>query len=252
MAKKDDFFIRENEIPFVPDEYYAPMKLYVKFLDAFAQSTYKSIYVIDYYKKNFLYVSNNPLFLCGMTAKKVQEMGYEFYINQVPESNLPMLFEINRAGFLFAQNVPAENLLEYTLSFDFQIKQPEGKDLMINHKVTPLHLTYEGKIWLALCTVSLSSHTQIGNIEVMRRGYNSRWKYSTKTHTWKECEGVALKDYEKEVLYLSAQGYTMSEISKRMYKSIDTIKGYKRQIFEKLDVGSITEALFMVINQKMI
>ena len=222
------------------------------FWTAFARSSYKSIYVIDYYKKNFLYVSNNPLFLCGMSAKEVREMGYEFYINQVPESNLPLLLEINRAGFLFAQNVPAENRLEYTLSYDFQIKQPIGKDLLINHKITPLHLTDDGKVWLALCTASLSSHTHIGNIEVTRKRFNSRWKYSLGTHCWKECAGVELKDYEKEVLYLSAQGYTTNEISERMCKSVDTIKGHKRQIFEKLDVGGITEAVSMVINKKMI
>ncbi len=222
------------------------------FWTAFARSSYKSIYVIDYYKKNFLYVSNNPLFLCGMSAKEVREMGYEFYINQVPESNLPLLLEINRAGFLFAQNVPAENRLEYTLSYDFQIKQPTGKDLLINHKITPLHLTDDGKVWLALCTASLSSHTHIGNIEVTRKRFNSRWKYSLGTHCWKECAGVELKDYEKEVLYLSAQGYTTNEISERMCKSVDTIKGHKRQIFEKLDVGGITEAVSMVINKKMI
>ena len=252
MTTKDDFFIKENEIDFIPDEYYAPMKLYVQFLDAFARSTYKSIYVIDYYKKNFLYVSENPLFLCGIHAKEVREMGYEFYINQVPESNLPLLLEINRAGFLFAQNVPAENRLEYTLSYDFQIKQPKGKDLLINHKITPLHLTDDGKVWLALCTASLSSHNNVGNIEVTRIGYNTRWKYNLETHCWKESEGVDLTDSEKEVLYLSTQGYTMNEISEHMYKSLDTIKGYKRQIFEKLDVGSITEAISMVINKKMI
>ena len=27
------------------------------------QPTYKSVYIIDYFKKNFLYVSENPLFL---------------------------------------------------------------------------------------------------------------------------------------------------------------------------------------------
>lgn len=252
MVKKDDFFIRENEIPFVPDEYYVPMKLYVQFLDAFARSTYESIYVIDYYKKNFLYVSDNPLFLCGIEANKVQEMGYEFYINQVSESNLLLLLEINRAGFIFSKSVPAENRLEYTLSYDFQIKQPNGKDLLINHKITPLHLTDDGKVWLALCTASLSSHSGAGNIEITRKGYNTRWKYNLETHRWKECEGVYLKEHEKEVLYLSAQGYTMSEIAERMFKSLDTIKGYKRQIFEKLDVGGITEAISMAINKKMI
>ncbi len=34
-----------------------------------------SIYVIDFNKKGFLYVSDNPLFLCGMSAEQVREMG---------------------------------------------------------------------------------------------------------------------------------------------------------------------------------
>lgn len=28
-------------------------------IDAFSRTTYKSVYVIDYYRQNFLYVSNN-------------------------------------------------------------------------------------------------------------------------------------------------------------------------------------------------
>jgi hypothetical protein len=83
MIESKDFFIRENEITYVSDEDYSLMELYIQFLDAFARTTYKSIYVIDYYRKNFLYVSDNPLFLCGMSAAQVQEMGYEFYIKQV-------------------------------------------------------------------------------------------------------------------------------------------------------------------------
>lgn len=252
MTVKDDFFIKENEINYIPDEYYAPMNMYVQFLEAFARSTYQSIYVIDYYKKNFLYVSDNPLFLCGKSAKEVLDMGYEFYLNHVPENNLPLLLEINRAGFSFAKDIPPENRLEYTLSYDFQIKQPEGRNLLINHKITPLYLTDDGKIWLTLCTASLSSRSSIGNIEAMRKGYNMIWKYSLENHCWSESVGIDLKDHEKEVLFLSAQGYTMSEISERMFKSIDTIKGYKRQIFEKLDVDNITEAVKMAMNEKLI
>ncbi len=252
MAKKDDFFIDENKIAFIPDEYYAPIKMYVQFLDAFARCTYKSIYVIDYYKKNFLYVSDNPLFLCGKTAEEVWEMGYEFYLNQVPESNLPLLLEINRAGFTFAKDIPAENRLEYTLSYDFQIKQPKGQKLLINHKITPLYLTDNGEIWLALCTASLSSNTDIGNIEVTRTGYNVCWQYCLETHSWTERMDVDLKEYEKEVLCLSAQGHTMNEISVQMCKSLDTVKGYKRQIFDKLEVGSITEAISVAVNKKLI
>lgn len=252
MIKKDDFFIEENRISCIPDECYAPMKMYVQFLDAFARSTYKSIYVIDYYKKNFLYVSDNPLFLCGMHAEEVREMGYEFYIEHVPESNLSLLLEINRACFSFIEEIPVENRLEYSLSYDFQIKQPDGKELLINHKMTPLQLSCDGKIWLTLCTASLSSHSSIGNIEVKRVGFSTRWRYSLATHSWTEYVGINLTAPEKEVLCLSAQGCTMSDISKKMCRSLDTIKGYKRHIFSKLGVASTTEAINMAINEKMI
>ncbi|MDR1645366.1 MAG: LuxR C-terminal-related transcriptional regulator, partial [Tannerellaceae bacterium] len=113
-------------------------------------------------------------------------------------------------------------------------------------------LTKEGKVWLALCTASISSQVKAGNIEIARKGYNKRWVYSLEGNKWKECVGIELKDAEKDVLRLSAQGYTMNEISNLLCKSLDTIKGYKRQLFEKLDVDNITEAISFAIIRKLI
>ena len=42
-------------------------------IEAFSRLTYKSVYIIDYYKRNFLYVSQNPLFLCGLSPEEVKE-----------------------------------------------------------------------------------------------------------------------------------------------------------------------------------
>ena len=69
------------------------------------------------------------------------------------------------------------------------------------------------------------------------------WKYSFEGHRWKECEGVVLKEEELEVLRLSAAGFTMNEIAERMYRSLDSIKTYKRHAFERLGVANITEAI---------
>ncbi len=80
MITPEDFFIKENEIEYVPDEKYALMNIFTDFLDSISQTTYHSFYVIDYYKKNFLYVSDNPLFLCGYSSNEVLKMGYGFYI----------------------------------------------------------------------------------------------------------------------------------------------------------------------------
>ncbi|MBQ3632216.1 MAG: response regulator transcription factor, partial [Prevotella sp.] len=46
----------------------------------------------------------------------------------------------------------------------------------------------------------------------------------------------------------SAQGYTMKEISDHICRSFDTVKFYRRQLFEKLDVANITEAIAFATN----
>ena len=94
MAQIDEFFFDTNRVEGITEADYERAKPYVEAAQAFAQSTYQSIYIIDYFRKNFLYVSDNPLFLCGHTAEEVRQMGYGFYINNVPADEQPMLTEL--------------------------------------------------------------------------------------------------------------------------------------------------------------
>ena len=65
-------------------------------------------------------------------------------------------------------------------------------------------------------------------------------------------EGITLSETEREVLRLSAQGYTMNDIADRLCKSVDTIKACKRNLFAKIGVKNIAEALFHATNYQMI
>lgn len=129
-----------------------------------------------------------------------------------------------------------------SLSIHFHLNS-ETKSKLINHQLTPILLNDEGKIWIAMCVVSLSSHKTAGHVELHKSGLSKYWKYSLKEHRWKECEEAVLKEEELEVLRLSAAGFTMNEIADRMCRSLDSIKTYKRHAFKKLDVANITEAV---------
>ena len=61
---------------------------YLEVVKAFARLSYESVYVIDYSRMAFEYVSDNPLFLCGYTAQEVLEMGYDYYFRNVPPADL--------------------------------------------------------------------------------------------------------------------------------------------------------------------
>ena len=247
MTQIEDFFNEKNRVESITEADYLRIKPYIETAKAFAQTTYQSIYIIDYFKKSFLYVSDNPIFLCGHSAKEVMEMGYGFYLNHVPEIEIPMLTELNQAGFSAFNATPREDKMRCLMSYDFHILSNKKK-LLVNHKITPLLLNELGQVWLALCTVSLSSHKEAGHIEFRRMGTSQHQVYSLTEHQWIPQEEIKLKPEEKEVLVLSAQGYTMKEIAEKVCKSIDTVKFYRKQVFEKLEVENITEALSFAIN----
>ena len=94
------------------------------------------------------------------------------------------------------------------------------KRKLINHQLTPVLLTDEGKIWIGMGIVSLSSHRTAGHVEFHRRGSGTYWTYSFEGHQWNECSGVSLKEEELEVLRLSAAGLTMVEIAGRMCHAV--------------------------------
>lgn len=251
MTQVDDFFILSNYVHDISEEEYKKADLLIKVFDALARTTYQSIYIIDYYRRNFLYVSDNPLFLCGHTSEEVRELGYMFYLNHVPATEQNMLTEINKAGFNFFDKIPIEERLNYTISYDFHLKMNK-KEILINHKLTPVLLANDGRIWLAACTVSLSAYNSPGHIELRKAGSTEYWIYSLEKHRWIENKGIVLNEKEKDILTLSAQGYTMNEIADKLCLAIDTIKFYKRRLFDKMEVKNITEALSFATNYKLL
>lgn len=225
---------------------------YLEAIRAFVRLSYESIYVIDYEKMGFEYVSDNPLFLSGHSAAQVLELGYEFYFKHVPEADLQMLAGINQAGFDFFDKIPVGERKHYCITYDFHLTGKDGKPLLINHKLTPLLLTASGKMWKAVCVVSISCNKKAGNIFISKQGTDEVWQLDSQSSTWKKFVKPRLTKREMEILHLHAQGLTINQIAEKIFVSPDTVKYYRRRIFDRLNVSNIAEALAYAVNSKMI
>ena len=168
MTDIKDFFIASNTVRNAPDYDSNVLSTLVQTVEAFARVTYQSVYLIDYYRQEFLYVSDNPLFLCGHTPKEVKELGYSFYLEHVPEDEQKMLIELNSSGFKFFDTFDNVDKYQCSMSYHFHLKSGT-KSKLINHQLTPILLTDEGKIWIGMCVVSLSSHKTVGHVEFHKR-----------------------------------------------------------------------------------
>ena len=225
---------------------------YIELVKAFSRITYQSIYLIDYQAKSFEFVSDNPLFLAGLTATEVMEMGYGFYQKYVPSDDFRMLITINEAGFSFYEKIPIEERKLYVISYDFQIQNANGKFILVNHKLTPIFLTEEGKIWKAICIVSLSSNVSSGNVIIEKLQSDLLWQLDLSLGKWIPQKKINLTEREIEILRFYHRGLTIHETSERIFVSIDTVKFHKRKLFEKLGVNNMNEALVFALSNRLL
>jgi DNA-binding CsgD family transcriptional regulator len=243
MANINDFFSFQNSVTTISEKDYLQTSYYLESIKAFTRLSNKSVYIIDYKEKGFEYVSDNPLLLCGHTAKEVKQMGYEFYLKYVLKKDLDLLLKINKIGFDFYETIPIKERNQYSISYDFNLINQEGKTILINQKLTPLFLTSEGKIWKALCLVSLSSSSDSGNIKIYKKGNLKIFEYNQKKHLWESSIAIKLSNREKEILHLSIRGFKVDEIAQEIFVSSNTVKFHRKKIFEKMEVSNIIEAI---------
>ncbi|MAQ75301.1 MAG: helix-turn-helix transcriptional regulator [Aquimarina sp.] len=252
MGDTNSFFSIKNTVLKLTDKDVEQTANYLAAIEAFARTTYHSVYVIDYEKKGFEYVSDNPLFLCGHSAAEVKEMGYDFYFKYVPEEDLDLLLKINTVGFDFYEKLPVEERNEYTISYDFHLRTQEGKRILIHQKLTPLYLTEKGKIWKAICIVSLSTQQQSGNIIIRKKDGSRNVIYDLETNCWKNLPKLELSKREKEILQYAIRGYAINEIADKLYIAPDTVKFHRKHLFDKLGVPNIHEAIAYATTNKLL
>src|SRR5688572_28164938 len=208
--------LTKNHIGKISDEERLEQNDYLDAVRAFARLTCESIYIINYETMTFEYVSENPLFLCGHSPEEVMKLGYEFYFRNVPEDDLSLLNTINELGFDFFKNLPAEEKIQYSITYDFHLLNGDGKKTLINHKLTPLLLTRDKKLWKAMCIVSISHHKNPGNICIYKQGSNVTWELNLKDKRWHKSQKPELTKREIEVLRLHAQGLSINEIAAKV------------------------------------
>lgn len=252
MDKTKSSLLTRNNIGKVSEEDHSKKHDYLEAISAFTRLTYESIYVIDYEKMTFEYVSENPLFLCGYSAEEVKKLGYEFYFRNVPSNDLELLSIINEAGFDFYEKLSAIEKKQYFITYDFHLTNKDNKKVLINHKLTPMILTAEGRLWKSLCTVSISNNKNAGNIYIYRQDSDEMWTLNIQTRIWQKSSKASLTKKEIQILQLHAQGMTINEIAEKICVAPDTVKYYRRRIFERLNVENITEALSYAVNKKII
>ena len=243
--KQMDFFDPIEQIKNIGSDNYYKIKHYIDALASISKLVDLSFYIVDYYKKEFYYVSSNPLFLSGYSQDEVLNMGFDFYIEVVSKEDLELLFSLNHAGFKFFYELPIERRDKGTISYDFRLKHKNRQSVvMINHKLTPLLLTEDGNIWMSICLVTLSSSEKPGDVHIIMQDDSSRYDLNKRCLKFIKTQPKKLTPKETEIIKLLALGYRTEKVAAILKVSESTVKNHKTQIFKKLHAKTSAEAVF--------
>lgn len=220
-------------------------------VQAFERNTYHANIIIDVQKNEICFVSNNiyKVFGAGFNFKYASD--YETILDWVPSDELNKLIRLGNHTLQFTEQFSKDIILKFTLSVNIQIFKNKRRRT-VNLKMTPLFVSNDVKILYVLCSISLSSNHKPGNPILANLSNNLRYSYSKESQRWTLDNEIVLSEQEKSVLSLSAQGLTAKEIADSIHKSLDSIKAYKRNVFNKLGVNNISSAIVFAQNNKLI
>lgn len=141
----------------------------------------------------------------------------------------------------------------HTVTFSFSLHSiVDGEEQLLTHFATPISYDDNGVQHYVLSLRQPAIYREPGNFIYIANG--KRMEYDFESHSWHPLSSVNLDltRNERRMLILSARGYTLEDIALELERSVDTVKLYRRRVFEKLRVTNITEALYAAMRYQLI
>ncbi len=243
----DDLMYQSN-LSLVPNDYLdmAPM---FEILDATARLTNANLFVVDFAKNKLVFQTHNSLFLKEIEGAEIQRDTPNPFWAMVQDEDYKILLDTREAYLKLYTTFNLAQRQNHTYIIDYRIGEGT-KSMVVTQKFTPLKLTETGELWIGLFSIQSSPHNSCEHIAIFGEGF--RYVYDFQKNLFVPFqEDMELTAKETSILLRAAKGFSAEQTAEDLCCSVNTIKTYKRRIFKKLHVKSITEAIRFVDNYRL-
>jgi DNA-binding CsgD family transcriptional regulator len=212
--------------------------------------------VIDFQKRNFRFVADHSFSLCGYSPEEIMSLGYDFYSQVVHPDDMPLLAKMYKAVLkrVYRGNLPLKDINYFSCTFRMRIYPQLSSNsdyVMVYQKLKPL--TTDGQLnGLGLCFLSSSVMKESGNLRLYYKENSHFDAYSAESGKWKKQKIEPLSDRQRLILLYSKGGDSAQEIADLLSISIKTLETGKTNIFKKLGVKTIQQAIVLSTNQRLL
>ena len=216
--------------------------LYVEIAQAFAKMLHYGVYLLDKTTELFVYSSDDPLLRCGLTDDDLSKRGIKAFMEQLSIDDYSLIRNAYDDVVTKYDTMPRDQQSRFVAYLNFHTRY-QNRLVMVTHKISVIATDSQGYPLLILGLVTPSPYDCTGFITARITGTDIIYHYHPDSRSWETGTLPHLTDNELTMLRLTIQGHEIKDIARLMFKSPESVKYYRRQVYDKLGVRNISEAL---------
>ncbi|MCM1521905.1 MAG: helix-turn-helix transcriptional regulator [Muribaculaceae bacterium] len=213
--------------------------------------TYQLIVLVDCKSETIVHYSDKFYKIFQKFPKDMRGYNaYDFFREFITEQDLMSVRMMLKSGieFIRRNNLnPEDFVFRYLTSF-----KNAGFHSLVHHNSSLITDEEDPGHLYIMTSMSFASNFEMFSPILMSDIDTRCFEFNAACCHWASCEIPFLSLMERNVLILSTQGLTAKEIAAFINKSDETVKTYKRTIFEKLRATNISQAVATAQNFNLI
>ncbi len=207
------------------------------------------LYILDLNRLDFFYYEEHPTFLSNKKHIHISDVGYLYFTERVHESDYQKAINVLDIFHDYHIHDPQENII---ISYNVQVKVSEDEIHLMTHKLKPLKIDNDKKLWMVLFSSSICKNKCGEKIKVYNTVSKEETFYNAQTKKLVDSEITDFTAREIDVIQLITKGYSVKEIALKLFVSENTIKYHKKNIFCKSRCRNALELLHYSINKQIV
>ena len=215
---------------------------YIKMAEVVPCMSNGLVYVISLRHKRVLYISQCQLLVPVVDTAQVYACGLDYIYTLMEESEVEHLNTAFHSILADYKQMPEAGRFNYHIYINHLLQKGKKRYMLFN-KLSVLSHSMDGQPDVLWGVAKVGKASYLLSIMAGAPGTEHFRNYSFTNNAEAGVVFVELTDGERTMLSLAQCGYSVAEIAQAMNRTEDTVKFYRRQIFHKFGVDTISEAV---------
>lgn len=202
----------------------------------------------------FEYISKNMTACLGLDRNELKTQGMKnFWSRMHPEDIDHWLKALNELMIFTLEEIDIEDRRRMSYTWNYRLKNQEGKYVNIIQNTTPLEFDSEEKPIIGLAHYTVVDSKIKLPVTATAKFLNKNNEYETKyfNNFSQKLLNYGISNRERDIVRLLVLNYSSKDIAEKLNISPNTVDTHRRNILKKLNISSTGELIGMLKMNKL-